>query len=1564
MMESIITAVVLDTGRSNSLKHFPTKKISKMKLFKTNSVPHVKEDILNGVGGAGGMEGVGGRAASKVGGTAASSTTSRGSSSSGSSGQGVGGGGGVAMTSAGLTSSTQTLAVTSTPRSPSLASISSDGSADSHLVEREDIVALTTAVRAFKEALGKLKRIFHPERDKNETLRVAAHERLGEVLRILRSILERYSPIQHNELLAAASHLISHVNGFSYEDEQGDPTAFLEAIDQLALAFSSRVSEYLMGDIDSSSAILNCSNASSRNKSCENLVSSDAESTTGERGLAGVGAGGCVDTALKEPEVLTPQQIDEHLHRHEQGVEYALHRAKVWSKYSKDVMTYIEKRAQMDLEHARNLTKLAHTVRPALKEESFLPFQSIYCTALDQDIENSSQLSQTCTLLQTHKFIEPLTTRRNEHERSRKAIKDAWHKELKRVTEAVSNLKKSKVIYVQRQQEVIKAREMVSRADNTEALEKLERKRDEALQKAREAEVWYKACVSEANERHASLLRVKRDVLVQARELILQCDQTMKAVTVAYFQLQHTVAAPAPVQLQTLCESSRLYEPGSQYMEFVKRLGPSMVQEQPEAPFTFQPYTPGAQDLPPNHDSTANGSMASTDDLQVGRLPGQGGSDTDSVDSSHSAKSADASPTHSPRTPTRRTHTISSGDELETDPDNVEPTYRRQVMSKAAVSHTFRKLKTPSRCRECDSYVYFHGYECAECGLGCHKKCLETLAIQCGHKRLPRKMTTFGVDLAQHLSETNTSIPHLVVKCVAEIDTRGSKIKGIYRVSGVKHRVEKLCQAFENGANLVDLTDQHPNVIANVLKLYLRQLPEPLLSFRLYPEFIRIAKECPTGGGGECARTTEELKELVRRLPRHHLNCLALLMHHLHRVTLHAPVNNMPSSNLGIVFGPTLLRTSEGSASLSSLVDTVHQTRAIELLIMFAYEIFGQPEQYQVPSVTPATRTHRLDEVLKHSTPSRQTSTHTSSSSSSSSSSGVVNVTISGYKRPPPELVGLAEDAASSSITAQHHALKERKDSDVLDEDWERGHWEDRGLEGGGVSPRPPTALPRSSSTQAKIYKTSLRDYVGLEGELPRRAATVDEPPRRGPPLEDTPRRSSAEDRKPIATSNDIPAKRPAALEDPQRRHPAEDSRRKSTLEEVGRKLTVEEPARGEIDQLNQTEERQRQPQSTSGAMLARAQALYKSASKSSMSESELKVDVRLPGVTKSGSRDGSSVEHGGSGSSGGGSSGGGSSSGGSGGPSPGGRKVSPYLDRPSLGQQRSGLTSGTDSSVDSDHSFDYGLQTHSLMPSSAHTSTPIPSPRGRSEVLVSGAPRGVCVSRDPSLDNVTSSVTSSDSSSQELDSAHATEDSHSSEAADEPDTAHARTITYSSGCGGSSGGESGYVSPYLSAERSGLVTLGPSLLLTRSTIAQYDTKRTITTVVAPRSSFDENRVRIQVPAAAAVAAAAAAGGGARGLPTATAAAAAAAVNTGAETTVTVSRPEQQQQSVEGPSSQGKESPLYTLRASEAEATAARRLHAETRLPAPARSLSQSPSTDGLQEHPRKPSPNRSPRFV
>jgi hypothetical protein len=105
--------------------------------------------------------------------------------------------------------------------------------------------------------------------------------------------------------------------------------------------------------------------------------------------------------------------------------------------------------------------------------------------------------------------------------------------------------------------------------------------------------------------------------------------------------------------------------------------------------------------------------------------------------------------------------------------------------------------------------------------------------------------------------------------------------------------------------------------------------------------FCRIAKESPSNSSAEIGVAIQELKELVCKLPHHHYLTLAMLMQHLQRVAHDADINNMPPSNLGIVFGPTLLRTAEGSASLNSLVDTVHQTRAIELMIANAQDIFG-----------------------------------------------------------------------------------------------------------------------------------------------------------------------------------------------------------------------------------------------------------------------------------------------------------------------------------------------------------------------------------------------------------------------------------------------------------------------------------------------------------------------------------------------------------------------------------------------------------------------------------------------
>lgn len=63
-------------------------------------------------------------------------------------------------------------------------------------------------------------------------------------------------------------------------------------------------------------------------------------------------------------------------------------------------------------------------------------------------------------------------------------------------------------------------------------------------------------------------------------------------------------------------------------------------------------------------------------------------------------------------------------------------------------------------------------------------------------------------------------------------------LKGIYRVNGAKSRVEKLCQAFENGKDLVELSDLYPHDISNVLKLYLRQVSVKLIFTNIFLMFL------------------------------------------------------------------------------------------------------------------------------------------------------------------------------------------------------------------------------------------------------------------------------------------------------------------------------------------------------------------------------------------------------------------------------------------------------------------------------------------------------------------------------------------------------------------------------------------------------------------------------------------------------------------------------------------------------------------------------------------------------
>nr|XP_030112561.3 rho GTPase-activating protein 45 [Taeniopygia guttata] len=883
--------------------------------------------------------------------------------------------------------------------------------AEGPFIDPEDISQLLADVARFADALEKLRDVVLRDEPK-EQQRPLAHECLGETLRVLRQVINKYPLLNTLETLTAAGTLISKVKGFHYEsNNEADKREFEKAVETIAVAFSSTVSEFLMGEVDSST-ILSVP-PSDQNQTMESLYGG----VPGPRG-DGVPSGMDSYDAARPP----AEAVDVMLQRCEGGVDAALQYAKTISKYMKDLIGYLEKKTTLEMDFAKGLQKLANSCKQTISQETSMPLLSIYLLALEQDMEHGISVVQAANTLQQQTFLPPLVARRLEHEKRRKEIKEQWHRAQRKLQEAEGNLRKAKQTYMQRSEEHDKAKYVAVKAEEeqqsttssitTKTLDKKRRLEEEAKNKAEEAMATYRTCVADANTQKQELEDTKVNSLRQIHEVIKQTDQVIKSATISFYQLMHMQTAPLPVNFQTLCESSKLYDPGQQYASHVRQLQRG---DEPDVQYDFEPYVPHSAWSPftqphkgsfsaSEFSSGAEGAGAGSEGAAGAKESPSGaerrGGRGHQVHKSWptSVADADSSLDSSAGEFSRKLQrlssngTASSSEELEEkdgtptpfeqsingiSPELAAPTgpFRNVGLSKAAQTHRLRKLRAPSKCRECNSYVYFQGAECEECYLACHKKCLETLAIQCGHKKLQGKLQLFGQDFTKASRASPDGIPFVVKKCISEIEKRALKTKGIYRVNGVKTRVEKLCQAFENGKELVELSQASPHDISNVLKLYLRQLPEPLMPFRLYNELMGLAKESLQGGeakgrsgkGGpelvDRGADTEQvvlslvlkLRELLKELPCENMATLQYLLQHLRRIMEVEQDNKMTSGNLGIVFGPTLMRPrpTDATISLSSLVDYPHQARIIEALIIFYPTIF---EHKDVAAAEPGRR--------------------------------------------------------------------------------------------------------------------------------------------------------------------------------------------------------------------------------------------------------------------------------------------------------------------------------------------------------------------------------------------------------------------------------------------------------------------------------------------------------------------------------------------------------------------------------------------------------------------------------
>lgn len=262
---------------------------------------------------------------------------------------------------------------------------------------------LQLELQRLTEAMGRLRRAYPDTADRgsSEFTRSVTTERLGEMLGILRPLLTRYPDLKTTEVMGAAENLIEQVrhsstsgNG-SFGDFQGAAAEdFFEALDALGTAIHHSVTDYVSSEaVSGSGSDLATSGRLTTGgppRTSPNIVFPSYAAPADPMGsssdpdfFGGSGLSAEATYAARRDAILSVDQVDAVLMRHDRGVDMALERAKIWSKYAKDVIIYVEKKIAIEQDWAKNLAKLAQERRPVLKEESHLPFQSNYCIALD-----------------------------------------------------------------------------------------------------------------------------------------------------------------------------------------------------------------------------------------------------------------------------------------------------------------------------------------------------------------------------------------------------------------------------------------------------------------------------------------------------------------------------------------------------------------------------------------------------------------------------------------------------------------------------------------------------------------------------------------------------------------------------------------------------------------------------------------------------------------------------------------------------------------------------------------------------------------------------------------------------------------------------------------------------------------------------------------------------------------------------------------------------------------------------------------------------------------------------
>ncbi|XP_047233077.1 rho GTPase-activating protein 21-like isoform X3 [Girardinichthys multiradiatus] len=198
----------------------------------------------------------------------------------------------------------------------------------------------------------------------------------------------------------------------------------------------------------------------------------------------------------------------------------------------------------------------------------------------------------------------------------------------------------------------------------------------------------------------------------------------------------------------------------------------------------------------------------------------------------------------------------------------------------------------------------------------------------------------FGVRLEDCQPAANYKfVPLIVEMCCGVVEATGLEYTGIYRVPGNNAMVSSLQEHLNKGMDINTAEErwQDLNVISSLLKAFFRKLPEPLFTDDKYSDFIDANRI------ENAEDRLKTMKKLIHDLPDYYYHTLKFLVGHLKRIADHSEKNKMEPRNLALVFGPTLVRTSEDNMT-DMVTHMPDRYKIVETLILYHNWFFSDGE--------------------------------------------------------------------------------------------------------------------------------------------------------------------------------------------------------------------------------------------------------------------------------------------------------------------------------------------------------------------------------------------------------------------------------------------------------------------------------------------------------------------------------------------------------------------------------------------------------------------------------------------